>query len=252
MTEEKFQIKTDTFEGPLDLLLTLVEKRKFFISDVSLSKVTDEYIEHIQRIPHISMEDRANFIVVASTLLLVKSKALLPTLDLTTDEEDSIDDLEKRLKLLQKFRDLSVNVKDLFGESVTFEQAHPTPQNPVFAPHQTLNRDTIFESLKAVINALPKKEKVPIATVKKVKSLEETIDVLTHRITNSLKMSFNEFSTKYAEESSENQAEVRVNIIVGFLAMLELVKQGIISVDQQAQFGDIEMESRNVKLPDYN
>lgn len=251
MTETDFQIKTEVFEGPLDLLLSLVEKRKLFISDISLSQVTDEFIQHVERLPEITMEDRANFIVVASTLLLVKSKSLLPTLDLTTEEEDSIDDLEKRLKILQKFRDLSIHVKDKFGESMSFEQAHPIPQNPVFAPHESLNRETIFESLKAVINALPKKEKIPTAVVRKVKSLEETIDILTNRISANLKMSFKDFSKNFADGSGEDMAEVKVNIIVGFLAMLELVKQGIISVEQEAKFGDIQMESQNVGLPSY-
>ena len=99
-----FKIKTEVFEGPLDLLLSLVEKRKLFISDISLSKVTDEYIQHISDLPAYSMDDRAQFIVIASTLLLIKAKSLLPNMPLTEDEKGSIEDLESRLRELEVMR----------------------------------------------------------------------------------------------------------------------------------------------------
>lgn len=82
-TLPEFKIKTEVFEGPLDLLLSLVEKRKLFISDISLASVTDEYINHINKLPEYSMDDRTQFILIASTLLLIKAKSLLPNLPLT-------------------------------------------------------------------------------------------------------------------------------------------------------------------------
>ena len=100
-----FKIKTETFEGPLDLLLSFIEKRKLLINEISLAKITDDYLGHIQSISDHSIGDRAEFIVTASTLLLIKSRSLLPNLSLSDEEEQNISDLEDRLKLYQKIKD---------------------------------------------------------------------------------------------------------------------------------------------------
>jgi segregation and condensation protein A len=94
---DKFLVKTEAFEGPLDLLLHLIEKRKLLINEVSLIKITDDYIEYIQSHDNISLKNNAHFILVASTLVLIKSKSLLPTLELTREEEQDIEDLEARI-----------------------------------------------------------------------------------------------------------------------------------------------------------
>ena len=99
-----YHVKTEQFEGPLDLLLSLIEKRKLFISDFSLSRVADDYISHIRTFERFPMNDVANFLLVASTLVLIKSKTLLPELDLTKEEETDIDDLKKRLALFEIFQ----------------------------------------------------------------------------------------------------------------------------------------------------
>src|SRR4249920_742770 len=100
-----FRIKTEVFEGPLDLLLSLVEKRKLFINDISLAKVTDDFIAYIQKFDNMPMADSAQFILIASTLLLIKSKSLLPSLTLSEDEEEGIHDLETRLKIYQRIKE---------------------------------------------------------------------------------------------------------------------------------------------------
>src|SRR6478609_2971026 len=94
-----FAVKTPVYEGPLDLLLDLVEKRKLFVSDVSLAQVTDDFIKYIESHEEFPISESAEFIVIASTLMLVKSRSLLPMLELTQEEEASIEDLEKRLVL---------------------------------------------------------------------------------------------------------------------------------------------------------
>lgn len=106
-----FTIKTQVFEGPLDLLLNLVEKKKLFINDIALSKVTDDFIAYIQSFEAMPIGDAAHFILIASTLLLIKSKSLLPTLNLTEEEEVGIQDLETRLKIYKRIKDASLNVQ---------------------------------------------------------------------------------------------------------------------------------------------
>ena len=95
--QHSFAIKTEVFEGPLDLLIDLVERRKLLINDISLAAVTDEYIEHVSRMQERSLSGTAHFVQLAATLLLIKSKSLLPVLELTDEEEHAIEDLEERL-----------------------------------------------------------------------------------------------------------------------------------------------------------
>ncbi len=238
-----FKIKTEAFEGPLDLLLTLVEKRKLFINDISLAKVTDDFIAHIQKFEKLPMGESAQFILVASTLLLIKSRSLLPALKLTEEEEGDIKDLEIRLKIYKRIKDASVHVKTLFGNEMIFQPSQERPTEPFFSPHESMNLLGLAKAIRDVIQHLPKKENLPKAVVRKVVSLEEMIDNLTQRITTGLRMSFKEFSANHTE---------RVNVIVSFLAMLELVKQGTIHVSQDSNFGDIHMETKHIGVPRYD
>lgn len=234
-----YTVKTDAFEGPLELLLDLIEKRKFFISDISLANVADSYLEHIKDLEQFPTANAANFLFVASTLVLIKSKALLPMLALTKEEEGDITDLERRLRLYQLFREAAVHVKERFGARVLFPQSATMPFEPVFSPHPTITLAAIEESLEGILARLPKKEKVPEAAVRKVISLEDMITNLMGRVEKNLQTSFREF----AGASGPVNKEKRLHVIVGFLAMLELVKQGIIAVQQEGLFEDISMRT---------
>ena len=238
-----FTVKTQSFEGPLDLLLDLIEKRKLFINDIALSKVTDDFISHIKQFENLPMGESSHFILVASTLLLIKSKSLLPELSLTEEEKGDIADLETRLKIYKRIKEASVHVSKLFGDQVIFGQSQAAKIQPVFAPDPVFTLEKALFSLKDLINRLPKKESLPQVTVKKVISLEDMISTLTTRLTGALKMSFNDFTKDHKEN--------RVNVIVSFLAMLELVKEGILQVSQESSFGDIQMETKEVGVPRY-
>ncbi len=241
---QSFKIKTEVFEGPLDLLLSLIEKRKLFINDISLAKVTDDYIGHIQQFDKLPIGESAQFILIASTLLLIKSRSLLPTLSLSEEEEGDMHDLEIRLKVYKRIREASTEIKKIFCNEIIFSQSQNREVEPVFSPHESMTLLSLAKAIKDIINSLPKKENIPKAIIKKVISLEEMIDNLTKRITSGLKMSFKEFTNSHKTE--------KINVIVGFLAMLELVKQGTIHVSQENNFGDIQMETKTVGVPRYN
>lgn len=242
MQEEQFKIKTEVFEGPLDLLLSLIEKRKLLINDVSLAKVTDDFISYLQSREAYSIKDSSDFIVIASTLLLIKSKSLLPTIDLTEEEKTDIEDLELKLKIYKKIKELSVGIKENFGKNILFF-ANPRKAEPVFSPSEDMNKENFAKAIFDVINNLPKFEKKPKIKITKVVSLEEMIGNLTERVKSSLRMSFRDFSGMGKVE--------KVNVIVSFLAMLELVKQGIIEVNQRDKFEDINIETKDIGVPMY-
>lgn len=243
VTVKDFKVRLEGFEGPLELLLSLIEKRKLPINDVSLASVTDDYIKHIEQQEQFPLSQASHFVLVASTLLLIKSKSLLPTLELTSAEEDDMENLERQLKLYKRNKELSVHIAQMFGESMLFSAEDVKISDPIFSPPQDASLESLKEGIARVLERLPKVNLVPEAIVKKVVSIEEMIENLTTRITKNLRMSFSEFSNIGKSE--------KIEVIVGFLAMLELAKQGIISLTQDKTFSDITMETDTVGTPRY-
>ena len=242
MEMEIYKVRTPVFEGPLELLLNLIEKRKLLINEISLAAVADDFIAYAKGLEKFPVSESANFILIASTLVLIKSKSLLPQLNLTKEEEGSMAELERRLRIYQRTRQLSRGVGILFGKNQIF-LPRPPERVPIFSPDSHFSIVSASKFIREILKNLPKPEKLARAVVEKVISLEETIENLTQRVNTCLKMSFREFAKIGSEK--------KVNVIVGFLAMLELVKQGVIAVTQDKNFGDIEMETENLGVPKY-
>lgn len=240
--QSDFVVKQGTFEGPLPVLLSFIEKRKLFINDISLGKVTDDFLAYVRNLEKFPIALSASFVLVASTLVLIKSKSLLPQLALSEEEQGDIYDLERRLKIYKRIREASANVKTLFGVRVLFP-LEPRPVQTIFTPGDSMTLSSLLLAVKDVLRNLPKVELLPKAVVIKVLSLEEMIGNLTARITSSLRMSFREFSKSHKDN--------KANVIVSFLAMLELVKQGVISVTQREHFEEIIMETDQIGVPKY-
>ena len=238
-----YQIKLEQFEGPLELLLDLIEKRKLFINEISLAQIADDYVAHLKSFEKFPVDFVSNFLMVASTLILIKSKSLLPTLSLTPEETQDIAELEARLKEYQRIRELSLYVKKLFGANMLFPKGQTLLREALFVPSEEIATSSIFSSIRDVIARFPKKVSLPKVMVRKVISLDEMMSRLTDRITSNLKMSFREFA-------GVGKAE-KVNVIVSFLAMLELVKQGVLAVTQHAHGDDIHMETGILETPKY-
>lgn len=238
-----YQIKMAGFEGPFGLLLNLIEKRKLFINDVSLAQVTEDYLNYMNKLGGLPAQaglhpsEISSFILVASTLLLIKSKSLLPNLNLTSEEEGDIKSLEERLRLYELFTKLGGNIKNNFGRKIIFAPLERRNENIVFLPDEQITKESMMAFARNVLDAIPKKIFMPEVEVKKVISIEEMINKLTERIKNSLKINFKDFSGRGATR------EEKVVVIVGFLAMLELVRQGIIKAMQEVDSGDIIIEN---------
>ena len=242
--EQSYKVKTESFEGPLGVLLNMIERRKLFINDISLAEISDDYISYLRNSQSLSIKDSADFILIASALMLIKSRSLLPNLNLTLEEEKKIDDLEGRLKAYREIRNLSEHIKGRFGKQIIFQKTEVKGVvEPVFSPDKNITKNNMFALAVESLTKIPKKQITPKKSVRKVVSLEEMIDSLTERIKVNMKMSFSDFSKK-------DKAE-KVNVVVSFLAMLELFKQGVISVSQNINFGDIDIENKNVGVPHY-
>jgi len=237
-----FSIKTATFEGPLELLIELCEKRKLLINDISLAEVTDEYIKQVSLMQERSLPNTAQFVQLAATLLLIKSRSLLPVLELTKEEEATIDDLEERLRLYQIYRDAGQSITASYGKNILYSRRFVAPKNPLFLPDAWCTLNELHTAMHVVLQNLPKKEIKPKVQVKQTISLEEMMTNLQRRIESQLKTRFSDLR----KEATEHKT-----VIVGFLAILELVKQGNVLVSQLSRFEDIEIELEQGSTPRY-
>jgi len=237
-----FAVKTDVFEGPLELLIELVEKRKLLINDISLAAVTDEYIATVSDMQAKSLPHTAQFIQLAATLLLIKSKSLLPVLELTQEEESLIDDLEDKLRHYQIFRDAGQILQSQFGRTPLHEPEYAPPKEALFLPDQWCTAAALHAAMIEVIHALPKKVVRPKVHVRSTISLEEMIASLRKRIDQHSKTSFAALRAQNPESRT---------VIVSFLAILEIFKQGNILITQTNRFADIEIEREQSGIPRY-
>ena len=251
MTINGYQVHTPVFEGPLELLLDLIGRRKLHINDISLSLIADDYLSYIEGLSEFPTKDAAQFLIVASTLVLIKSRSLLPSFSLSEEEQASIDDLEGRLTLLKRARELTAIVEARLGETPLFYRDAEYRGTPVFLPHADIKKQTILSVIRELIKNLPKKESIPQVIVRKVVSMEEMMNNLTERIRDAFSVSFRDFASAEGGSSSGGNGGDKTKIVIGFLAILELVKRGIVSVRQNEHFEDIEIEGMEVGVPRY-
>ena len=243
MTTEtaQFHIKKEVYEGPIEVLLELIEKRKFFVNDISLAEVTDDFIAYIQN-RGMHPEQVASFLSVAATLLLIKARSLLPNIELTTEESESISDLERRLALLAVVSEASKWLTNKYGKKISFEGV-PRNSSVVFAPDTSLPLEMLAVLVDgALVRVPPPKPKHPETKVFKTISISEVLGTLHDRIQKALSISFNDIIVN-APEGEEKQQKVYV--IVSFLGMLELVRRGFVQAIQEEGFQDIKLSAQS-------
>src|SRR5665213_2942904 len=132
-----FAIETPAFQGPLETLLNLIEERKMPVSDVSLSQVCDAYLAYVEKLPEMPLGETSQFILVASTLLLIKSRTLLPSLELSEEERESVEELERRLARYAIFRRAAKLLRKEWGRAPLSFPRHAPMRSPVFSPAES-------------------------------------------------------------------------------------------------------------------
>jgi segregation and condensation protein A len=243
---EKYMVKAGSFTGPLEVLLGLIEARKLFINEISLASVTNEYLSYVRSLGGKNLPAATDFVVVAATLVLIKSRSLLPNLELTTEEEEKIVDLEARLKMYALIREVGEDIKARFGKTPMFFAPERTDSIVVFSPGVNLTLGNLSLALGDTFNRIPAvSAPLPEITVRTVVSIDEMMDSLTTRIETALSLSFRDIARHPNPADAKDE---KVYAIVSFLAMLELVREGIIDVLQADSFGDmtIARQTKNV------
>ena len=228
-----FHIRQEQFEGPLELLVELIKKEKLSISEISLGKVTDEYLQYIKGLDGADSEELAEFLVIAAYLLLLKSRALLPTLALTPEEEESIGELEERLQEYAWARARAAELKNIEAQRrIIFTREAYYEYAPKFYPPPRLALGDIETAFRTLLSLLPKKEILEEEKIRRIITLEEKI---TH-IKKTLAQAFEDTFSQIVKGSAE-----KIEIIISFLALLELVKQKFVDLRQEELFEDIKI-----------
>ena len=226
-------VSLEQFEGPLDLLLQLIEREKLDISSVSLSLVTDQYLTSLSAMqPHVRMEELADFLVVAAKLLLIKSRSLLPSI--TEEEEQEIGEFEERLRLYKEFVKAGKHIEQLWNagrnmytrpRSLVSETIRFSPPSRLTAEQlRSLCANTLSRYVKTILT-------VPVSIAFESRmTIGERMDHIRQLLSHRASLLFN-----HVIASAKNRAE----IIVSFLAILELVKQRSIVAHQESLFSEI-------------
>jgi segregation and condensation protein A len=233
-----YQFKLQDFEGPLELLLTLITNSKLNINEISLAEITDEYLEYIDHNENLTIDEIADFLVIAAKLLYIKSKLILPEAIISIDDEDSAD-LEKQLKIYKEYYEARKIIKKIINqENFTYSRTAPLIKiKAKFRPPKNITIKDLEDKFRKVINSVkPVIEKPNKKTIDKTINIREKINHIKNLISNCSNLDFSELI-----KNKENRTE----IIVCFLAMLELIKQRTINVNQDSMFEKITINTNN-------
>lgn len=226
-----YQVTLDKFEGPLDLLLQLIEKEKLDICQISLAKITDAYVSQISKL-NLSGDEMAEFLLIAAKLLYLKSKELLPNAE-TEEEETEIADLEARLIEYQKYKEAAKKLGEILESgNRSFARKAKNEQTVTFLPPKDLSHTKLFAIFEEVISKLPEEKETEVIQQVKV-SLEERRDIILKKIKTQKKISFKHLLV---------ETKTKTEVIVTFLAILEMIKQKEIKVSQNNNFADFTIE----------
>ena len=232
-----YQVALNIFEGPLDLLLRLIEHEELDITLVSLAMVADQYLAYISELQRISAADLADFLVIAAKLLVIKSRTLLPQPEGELEEdEDWEDDLVQRLRDYKRFKEVANGLRDIEQKGLkAYPRIAPPPKIERRLEPGEISIEALLEAFQQVLENHP-----PVMPVSEIVSpvVVHIADCIENVLARARRYQRARFSTLMRHIRS------RTELIVTFLAILELIKQQRIKVTQEHSFGEIYIELR--------
>ena len=226
MINREFKLKD--YDGPLDLLLTLIGKAQIDIRDIFVSEITDQYLEIVRNAPDLDMDEASDFLLMAATLLEIKSRAMLPRPPKTEDETDPETELIRRLEEYKRFRETAESMKEFEDAAkrvfTKLPEEYPLPPQEVELTGLTL--EGLQEAFLRIWQRRP-----------------QLVLNLMYRIRKKKRMRF---------EDAFSEAPTREEVVTYFLAVLELLKLGQMHVRQDSVYGGIELiagKARQKKAP---
>ena len=242
----KYLIKLENFEGPLDLLCHLIEVNKMDIYSINLSEITDQYIEYINKLKENNLEIASEFLVMASTLLYIKSKGLLPKDKENEEKELTPEELIQRIIEYKRYKEITIKLRNMFLENS--KRLYRYPENIELPKkeleEENLNKKTIYDTYKRLIIKNSKKIN------KKAKDIEKIAITDNYTVQSKVKEIFKEllkkprfiFNKKYTIKKCD-----REEVVTAFTGLLELERRNKVIASQEKNFGDIIVEKPNKK-----
>ena len=238
---KKYSIKIDNFEGPLDLLFYLIDKNKMNIYDVNLSDITEQYIEFLNAMEEMNLEIASEFLVMASTLLYLKSKKLLPKQE-EEEEEITEEELIRRIIEYKKFKEISKTLKENYK---IYANRFYKGQEEIKLPKQKLEKDYDPEKIPEVYRLLVERNSVKInqnaKNIEKIALVDkytvaEKVREMYKILTKQKKFIFNKLFAINKKEKQE--------VVTAFSGLLEMSRRNKVETSQEEIFGDIVVEEK--------
>ncbi|MFY9493467.1 MAG: segregation/condensation protein A [Minisyncoccia bacterium] len=246
-----YSVKLEKFEGPLDLLHTLIESKKLEITEISLAQVADQFLSYLKNSKrsaapgdkpsgsnsnNLALDDLANFLSVAGRLVLIKSRALLPFLRFSQEEEQDIQDLKEQLSEYQKYKELAGLIAKLDKTCHRFySRSYLAGLEPIFYFPRKLNTEILALALTNLIQTITLPQRIPQAQVIPKISLAQKLEEIQNKIKEKLELNFSQVADLQNREEK----------VVVFMAVLELLRRSQISAKQKNNFEDIKLIWQN-------
>lgn len=235
----KYEIRLDNFEGPLDLLCHLVDKNKMDIHEVNISKITDQYIEYINAMKELNLDVTSEFVLMASTLLFIKSKSLLPK-QVEDEGELTEEELIHRIIEYKKYKEISKRLREQFDiYSKRFYKLPDKIELPKRKLEEKYSSNLLEEAYKNLLERNKEKINVNAANIERI-AITETVTV-----TSKVKDIFRELMKKprfVFNKLCKSKKYTKLETVTAFTGLLELTRRNKVKTEQEKIFGDITVE----------
>ncbi|WP_338649930.1 segregation/condensation protein A [Listeria seeligeri] len=239
MVEMNF--KVDAFEGPLDLLLHLIGQLEVDIYDIPMAEITDQYMEFVHTMQEMELDVASEYLVMAATLLAIKSKMLLPKQELEIDydtlveEEDPRDALVEKLMEYKRFKEAAKELKEKEAERSFYFSKPPMDLTEYDDGSNVAELDVSLNDMLSAFNKMLRRKKLNKPLHTRITSQEISIDDRMDSVMGKLQKQQNHrlrFDELFEEQTKEQ-------LVVTFLAILELMKRKLVEIEQVASFADL-------------
>lgn len=241
----KYKLKLENFEGPLDLLCHLIDKNKMDIYDINLSEITDQYIEYINNMERMNLEVTSEFLVMASTLLYLKSKNLLPN-QVEDEKELTEEELLQRIIEYKKYKEITNALREMYkNNGKVFFKLPETIELPKQKLEVEYKKEKISETYAEII------EKNASRLNRNAKNIEKIAITETYTVADKVKTMFRELlhHKKFVfNKLFSNKSCSKPEIVTAFTGLLELSRRSKVLTSQEELFGNITVEKKDKKI----
>ncbi|WP_350344725.1 segregation/condensation protein A [Proteinivorax tanatarense] len=235
----EFKVKLEQFEGPFDLLLHLVEKAELDISEINISKITDEYLKYVERLEKLDLEGVSDFLIVAATLIEIKGRSLLPNrkkkLPDSEEVEDPREQLVRRLLEYKRYKEVAEVLEQMAAKQNAFHTRAPEVLKDSKEP-LNLSLSNLYSAFQKALERSPIPDRPKSHEIKKEKiTIEQKMSFIKLELTKNNNLSFQRLMLGCLSREEK---------VLTFLAILELIRIKMIKVTQYQSFGDITITAR--------